>query len=191
MKIIKSRVIKILIITFLISIILGIISFIISDKNNLNISVFNYIDLIKKGKFNYILGLYNSIKSNIIVSFIIWIFGIIFIFSVISLIIIAFKGISLGFMISSIIYAYRIKGLLIGLILLINNLFNIIILILLSYYSINFSIKSFNTFRNNRNVNYRDFYIKYIYLYLIFVFLLIFSSLFEIYISSNLIRFVV
>lgn len=191
MKIIRSRVIKLLIITFLVGVLLGIISFILIDKNNINIDLFNYIDLIKNSKFNYLLGLYNSVKSNITSSFIIWIFGIIFIFSIFSFAIIAFKGISLGFMISSIIYAFRLKGLLIGLILLINNLFNITILLLLSYYSINFSIKSFNAFRNNRSINYKDFFIKYVYIYLILVSLLLFSSLFEVYISSNLIKFVV
>ncbi len=191
MKIIRSRIIKLLIITFLVGVLLGIISFILIDKNYINIDLFNYIDLIKNNKFNYLLGLYNSVKSNIISSFIIWIFGIIFIFSMFSFIIIAFRGISLGFMISSIIYAFRLKGLLIGLILLINNLFNISILLLLSYYSINFSIKSFNAFRNNRSINYKDFFIKYVYIYLILVSLLLFSSLFEVYISSNLIKFVV
>ncbi len=189
MKIINNKLFKSLVLIFVLGILLGVISYFILGLKNSNI--INYFETLKNEKFNYSIGLFNSIKYNYKYIFFIWIFGIIFIFSMFSFIIIAFRGISLGFMISSIIYAFRLKGLLIGLILLINNLFNISILLLLSYYSINFSIKSFNAFRNNRSINYKDFFIKYVYIYLILVSLLLFSSLFEVYISSNLIKFVV
>ncbi len=191
MKIINSRIFKLLIMLLLVGFLLGIISFIISDKKSINSDVINYISLIKNGNFNKILGLYNSIKSNIKYSFYIWIFGILFILCFINLFLIVYKGISLGFMISSIIYTFKIKGVILSLILLLNNVLNIFVFILLSYYSINFAIKSFNTYRNNRYVNYKDFFTKYIYLYLIFIVVLILSSLLEIYISSNLIKFVV
>ncbi len=191
MKIIRSRIFKLLILILVVGFLLGIISFILSDKKEINSDVINYISLIKNGGFNKILGIYNSITSNIKYSFYIWIFGILFIFVFINLFIIVYKGISLGFMISSIIYTYKLKGIILSLILLINNILNITIFILLTYYSINFAIKSYNSFRNNRLVNYKDFFKNYILLYLIFVFMLILCSLFEIYISSNLIKFVV
>lgn len=191
MKIVRSRIFKLLILLLVVGFLLGIISFILSDKKEINNDIINYISLIKNGSFNKLLGLYNSIVSNIKYSFFIWIFGILFIFVFINLFIIVYKGISLGFMISSIIYTYKLSGLILSLILLINNILYIFILILLTYYSVNFAIKSFNTFRNNRLINYKDFFKNYIILYLIFTLLLIFISLFEIYISSNLIKFVV
>ncbi len=191
MKILRSRIITLLMIAFLVGFVLGIISFIITNKKEISSETINYINLIKNGKFNYLISLYYSIKSNIKISFIIWIFGILFIFSILNVFIIAYRGISLGFMISTIIYTFKLKGAVIGLILLVNNALNICIFILLSYFSINFSIKSFNAYRNNRSINYKDFFIKYIYIYLILLFILILSSFIEVYLSSNLIKFVV
>ncbi len=191
MKIIKSRIFKILIIALIVGFVLGIISFMMVDKDNITNNITNYINLIKTGKFNYSVGLIKSLYNNFKYSFLIWIFGILFIFSLFSIIIIAFKGISLGFMISSIIYTFGTKGLILALILCLNNIINILILVLLSYYSISFAIKSFNTFRNNRLINYKTFFINYIYIYIILFVGLTLSSLFEIYICSNIIKFVV
>ena len=190
MKIIKSRIFKALTLIVMISILLGIISFIITNKKEIKFDLINYITLIKNGKFNYTNSLITSLFNNFKYSFLIWIFGIIFIFSFISILLIVYKGISLGFMLSGIIYTFKVKGLLYGLILSIPCILNIFIYIVLAYYSINFSIKSLNAFRNNRQINYKSFYINYIYIYLILLIILIISSLFESYICSNLLKFV-
>ena len=190
MKIIKSRIFKALTLIVMISILLGIISFIITNKKEIKSDLINYITLIKNGKFNYTNSLITSLFNNFKYSFLIWIFGIIFIFSFISILLIVYKGISLGFMLSGIIYTFKVKGLLYGLILSIPCILNIFIYIVLAYYSINFSIKSLNAFRNNRQINYKSFYINYIYIYLILLVLLIISSLIETYICSNLLKFV-
>ncbi len=191
MKIIKSRILKILIVTLFIGFLLGIISFLMIKNKNIKFNYINYIDLINNGNFNYTNSLIKSIFYNLRYSFFIWIFGILFIFSFMSLFLIAFKGISLGFMITSIIWTFKIKGVLYALILSLNSIINITIFLLLSYYSINFSIKSLNAYRNNRQINYKSFFINYIYIYVILSFSLILSSLFEIYICSNIIKFVV
>ena len=190
MKIIKSRIFKALTLIVMISILLGIISFIITNKKEIKSDLINYITLIKNGKFNYTNSLITSLFNNFKYSFLIWIFGIIFIFSFISVLLIVYKGISLGFMLSGIIYTFKVKGLLYGLILSISCILNIFIYIVLAYYSINFSIKSLNAFRNNRQINYKSFYINYIYIYLILLIILIISSLIETYICSNLLKFV-
>lgn len=191
MKIIKTKIFRVLIVSFIFGIILGIISFILSDKKIISTDIINYINLVENGKFNYSLGLINSIFSNLKFSFFIWIFGILFILSFLCIILIIFKGISLGFVFSSIIYVYKLKGALYAFVLSLNAIFNIFIFIFLSYYSIRFSIKSFNAWRNNRQINYKSFFINYTYIYIILLFILILSSLFEIYISSNIIKFVV
>lgn len=190
MKIIKSRIFKALTLIVMISILLGIISFIITNKKEIKSDLINYITLIKNGKFNYTNSLITSLFNNFKYSFLIWIFGIIFIFSFISILLIVYKGISLGFMLAGIIYTFKVKGLLYGLILSIPCILNIFIYIVLAYYSINFSIKSLNAFRNNRQINYKSFYINYIYIYLILLIILIISSLIETYICSNLLKFV-
>jgi len=191
MKIIKSRIFKALFILVMISILLGIISLIIINKTDTKTDLINYVTLIKNGKFNYTNALLNTISSNFIYSFLIWMFGIIFIFGFISCGLIVYKGISLGFMLSSIIYTFKIKGALYGLILGAPSIFNIFVYIVLTYYSVNFAIKSFNAFRNNRMINYKNFFINYVYIYLILFFVLVLSSFFETYITSNLLKFVV
>ncbi len=189
MKIIKSRIFKILIALFIFGIVLGIISFIISKDNS---SLYNYFTILKEGNFNYLNGLISSISYNYKYAFFIWIIGIVFFISFISLFIIVFRGICLGFSICSIFYTFKIKGLLYSLILLFPcTIVNEIVYLLLSFYSINFSIKVFNAIKKNKFINIRSFTKNYLYILLIFLTVLFISSLFEVYISSNILKNVI
>lgn len=191
MKIINSKIFKILVVTLVIGFILGIISFIFMDKSSLQSSIINYINLIKNDNYNYSNGLILSIISNIKYSSIIWISGIIFFCSLVIPLIIIYRGISLSLTISAIIYTYKLKGVLYALIIVFPTILNELIFLFLSYYSINFSIKCFNTIKNNKDINLRSFIKNYFYIFLILSSLLIISSLIEIYLCSNIIKFVV
>lgn len=191
MKIINSKIFKILVVTLVIGFIIGIISFIFMDKSSLQSSIINYINLIKNDNYNYSNGLILSIISNIKYSSIIWISGIIFFCSLVIPLIIIYRGISLSLTISTIIYTYKLKGVLYALIIVFPTILNELIILFLSYYSINFSIKCFNTIKNNKDINLRSFIKNYFYIFLILSLLLIISSLIEIYLCSNIIKFVV
>lgn len=191
MKIINSKIFKILVVTLVIGFIIGIISFIFMDKSSLQSSIVNYINLIKNDNYNYSNGLILSIISNIKYSSIIWISGIIFFCSLVIPLIIIYRGISLSLTISAIIYTYKLKGVLYALIIVFPTILNELIFLFLSYYSINFSIKCFNTIKNNKDINLRSFIKNYFYIFLILSLLLIISSLIEIYLCSNIIKFVV
>lgn len=191
MKIINSKIFKILVVTLVIGFIIGIISFIFMDKSSLQSSIINYINLIKNDNYNYSNGLILSIISNIKYSSIIWISGIIFFCSLVIPLIIIYRGISLSLTISAIIYTYKLKGVLYALIIVFPTILNELIFLFLSYYSINFSIKCFNTIKNNKDINLRSFIKNYFYIFLILSLLLIISSLIEIYLCSNVIKFVV
>lgn len=191
MKIINSKIFKILVVTLVIGFIIGIISFIFMDKSSLQSSIINYINLIKNDNYNYSNGLILSIISNIKYSSIIWITGIIFFCSLVIPLIIIYRGISLSLTISAIIYTYKLKGVLYALIIVFPTILNELIFLFLSYYSINFSIKCFNTIKNNKDINLRSFIKNYFYIFLILSLLLIISSLIEIYLCSNIIKFVV
>ena len=190
MKIINSRLFRVLVSLFFIGILLGIISFIIGDKDTNYI--INYFSLIKSNNFNYLTSLISSIYSNYKYAFIILFCSITLLLSFIIPIIIIFRGISAGFTIISIIYTYKVKGLLLSLIIMFPVLIiNELLFILFSYYSINFSFRLYNAIKNNKNINVKDFSKNYILIFLILLVLLIISSLFEIFISSNLIKFVI
>lgn len=191
MKIMNSKIFKILVVTLVIGFIIGIISFIFMDKSSLQSSIINYINLIKNDNYNYTNGLILSIISNIKYSSIIWISGIIFFCSLVIPLIIIYRGISLSLTISAIIYTYKLKGALYALIIVFPTILNELIFLFLSYYSINFSIKCFNTIKNNKEINLRSFIKNYFYIFLILSLLLIISSLIEIYLCSNIIKFVV
>ena len=191
MKIINSKIFKILVVTLVIGFIIGIISFIFMDKSSLQSSIINYINLIKNDNYNYSNGLISSIISNIKYSSIIWISGIIFFCSLIIPLIIIYRGISLSLTISTIIYTYKLKGTLYALIIVFPTILNEIIFLFLSYYSINFSIKCCNTIKNNKDINLRLFIKNYFYIFLILSLLLIISSIIEIYLCSNIIKYVV
>lgn len=191
MKIINSKIFKILVVTLVIGFIIGIISFIFMDKSSLQSSIINYINLIKNDNYNYSNGLISSIISNIKYSSIVWISGIIFFCSLIIPLIIIYRGISLSLTISTIIYTYKLKGTLYALIIVFPTILNEIIFLFLSYYSINFSIKCYNTIKNNKDINLRLFIKNYFYIFLILSLLLIISSIIEIYLCSNIIKYVV
>ena len=191
MKIIKSRIFKVLILLFILGLLFGVISFIFMDKSSLQSSIINYINLIKNDNYNYSNGLISSIISNIKYSSIIWISGIIFFCSLIIPLIIIYRGISLSLTISTIIYTYKLKGTLYALIIVFPTMLNEIIFLFLSYYSINFSIKCYNTIKNNKDINLRLFIKNYFYIFLILSLLLIISSIIEIYLCSNIIKYVV
>ena len=189
MKIIKSRVFKILVSVFVLGILFGVLIYVLYGSKDS--SIINYFETLKNEKFNYLISLFNSIKYNYKFLILIWILGIIFIFSLFIPFIVCFRGISVGFTISLIICTYKIKGLLLSLILCFPCIIlNEIIFLLLSYYSINFAIKTYKTIKYNKTVTLRYYIKNYFYQLLIFCVVLLLSSLFEIYITSNIIKFV-
>ena len=188
MKIIKSKVFKLLVVFFIVGFFLGIITNIIYSDNS---KIIDYFNLLKNDNPNYFNGLIISISNNYKYAFIIWIFGIIFFLSFLVQFIIVFRGISVGFTLSSIILTFKLKGLIIALIMMIPvMIINEIIFILLSYYSVHFSIKSFKAIKYNKYINIKSFTKNYFYIFLILISILFISSLFEIYITSNIIKFV-
>ena len=192
MKIIKSRIFKVLILLFILGLLFGVISFIFMDKTSLENYTLNYVDLISKNNFDYTKGLINTLISNYKYLSILWIFGIIFfLFPLVPLIII-YRGISIGLMISSIIYSFKLKGFLYALIILFpTKIINELIYIIMSYYSISFSLKIYNAIKTNKSINITSFSKNYFYILLIFIVALTLTSIFEVYLSTNIIKLVI
>ncbi|MDD6272949.1 MAG: stage II sporulation protein M [bacterium] len=189
MKIIKSRIFKALVILFVIGFILGIISYFIINNNDIDENIYNYFELIKQGNFNYLKSLFNSIILNNKWLFFIWISGILLISFILIPFIIIYKGISLGIIFISLMLTFKIKGIILFILLLFPSvLINEIIYIFCGYYSLNFSMKTYNSIKKNKLINIKSFYNNYFYIYIIFTIVLIISSIIEIYVSSNIIK---
>ena len=114
-RIIKNKLLSILILIVILSFILGALYISIISKNELEI-IRNHLKLFFKNltKLNYNDGITNSILTNIIPVLLIFIFSISIIGIPVILIILIYKSFVLGFNISSIIYFYKLKGILIG-----------------------------------------------------------------------------
>ncbi len=195
MKIIKTKVFKMLIVLLCFGFLFGIISFFLinsSDKLIIKDNITYYINNIKLNNINYSDGIINSIILNIKYTSIIWLCGLIFIFIFIPPLIVIFKGILLSFILFNTISVFGIKGILYALIIFFPCvLVNIIIILYMSYYSINFGIKCYNTIKFNKYINLKDFIKNYFIILIVFIILSIINSIIEIYLVSNILKFVV
>ena len=136
---IKNKVLKIVILIYIVSVVLGIITYFVGNID-IDSTILNYINSFKDN-LNYIDGLKRTLLHNINYSFLIWISGILMVGILISPITLILRGISFGITICSIIAQFKLKGVIIALILSLSNfILYEIIYILLSYYSINFKI---------------------------------------------------
>lgn len=194
MKILKSRVFKCLLILFSIGLLLGIISFFImskSDKELISNNLIEYINNINNGNITYLKGITTSIISSIKELSIIWASGIIFIFIIIIPLYVIFKGIIASFTICNIINTFNIKGLLYSVIMALPALINILILLVLSYFSIQFSIKCYKTIKHNKFINLKSFIKNYALIYLLLIFASLINNLIDIYAITNILRFMI
>lgn len=191
MNILKNKVFRLLVFLYVLSIVIGISTYFFIDGTNINNCIINYIKSFNEG-FSYFSGLKNTIIYNFNFSFVIWISGILLIGIIISPLMLFLKGLGLGIAITSIIVNFGIKGLILALITFISNVILYdVIFVLLCYYSINMSIRTFNIIKKNLSINIKSYYKNYFIRYAILIILLILTSLFDIYVLSNLIKIII
>ena len=171
----------------IISFIFGILFIFMISDNNVNYIKDNLIDFfsINDSSINLF---FKSLFNNYIFIFIIFILGISLIGIPIVLLMYLFKSFILGFSLSSIISCFGFKGLFISLIDLFDNFLFIIILLLLCFYSISFSIKLFKHLFLKVPINFRISIDKYLKILLICLVCSIFISLYDGFISFYLLK---
>lgn len=179
-------------------ILLGIISgiffrFIISsnDKKLVNDSLIKFFNSIKlKDNLKFLNTFINSIINNLFYIILIWLLGISIIGIPLVIILLFFKSFIVGFSISSIIHLYGFKGILGALAYIsINNILFLFILLLISFYSISFSIKLFKYLFLKVNINFKEVMNRYLRILIICLIGIFISSLIETFITSYLIKF--
>lgn len=187
----KKRYVLLIVLT-IIGIITGIIfTTILSkiDQNLVNNQLTNFFEQMKSGKINYTNGIINSITSNLLYCFGVWLLGI----SIIGLPVIIFllfmKGFITGFSIGSIISLYHWKGI-VGAITYIfpHHILSLLLSIVLSFYAISFSSKLFSSLFLKKEINFKEVMHRYLKVLLICSIGFLICSIFEIYVSPFLIR---
>lgn len=187
-----NKLLLILLISTIISFILGCLFISIVDNNGRSLikeSINSYFDGIFDGKTNYINGLYTILPRNIFTNIIIWLVGISIVGIIIVSCLLLFKSFLVGFSLSSIIYTYGFKGMLISIIYMISEVINLFIIFLLTYYSISFSILLFNYLFRKKEYNRRIIMKRYIKIFIICLGITILNSLISIFLIPNLLRF--
>ena len=138
-----------------------------SDEKLVYDKLTTYFLNIKNGiQIDYWQTLLNSIKNNMFLLILVWIFGLSIIGIIFNAFILFFKSFVLGFSIGSIINIYLYKGIVLSIVYIFPHfIINTIILLLLVYYANNFSIKLFNntydTYFHAKNYIYYIYFVKF------------------------------
>ena len=145
-------------------------------KNSLDLFFNNCIN----DKLNYLEAFKNSLFSNYFYTIIIWLLGISLIGAVFAVPIAYFKSFILGFTISSIITNYGLKGVIIAILYIFPHLiFNLLIIMFITHYSVILSFKIFKSFFNKGVVDFKFIFRKYFIILIICLIILMLTSLYE------------
>lgn len=145
-------------------------------KNSLDLFFNNCIN----DKLNYFDAFKNSLFSNYFYTIIIWLLGISLIGAVFAVPIAYFKAFILGFTISSIITNFGLKGVIIAILYIFPHLiFNLLIIMFITHYSVILSFKIFKSFFNKGVVDFKFIFRKYFIILIICLIILMLTSLYE------------
>lgn len=159
------------------------------DTSLLSKELNNFFSNIKNNELNFTNTLINSISSNMLSLVIIWLLGISIIGIPFILFFLFFKSFVLGFSIISILSNYGFKGILLSISYIFpHQLIYLIIWLLLTYYAFSFSIKLVKILFFKKNINIREYFLKYLKIAGISLITLIICSLFETYITPHFIN---
>lgn len=162
-----------------------------SDKTIVNTFLTNFISDLSQNKIEYISVLKDSLISNIALILGIWLLGI----SVIGIPIVLFLYFSqiftFGFALASIILNYKFRGLILALIYTFPHyLIFLIMLLILTSYSMILSIKLIVTIIKKKQIDFKIISNKYLLILLFSFITVVFCSLYETFTLPNIIKLI-
>ena len=163
-----------------------------NDKTMVVEKIKLFIDNINNNSVNSILAFKNSISINLLYVAIIWLLGIALIGIIFSVIFLFIKSFIFGFSIASFIITYSFKGILLSfLYLTFGQLLNIIVILILTIYSIMFSINLIEIIIQKKVKKNNKFLKKYIIILLFSVIVSFISSISEVYLFPNILKIII
>ncbi len=192
-KLINDKIIKIASILLILGIISGIVFLLITsslDKMIIKDEINSYINgFNSKVSINSFL---TSFKYNIIYFIIITISGIFYLFSPLIIFVNYYKGLQIGFLMSSIILTFKSKGILLMLVSLFPHIiFMSISIIIYSSIMLNISYKLMKATYNEESINLKIFVKKVLLLFLIGIVISLIGTLLEVFVNAYLVRLVI
>lgn len=180
-----------LIIALLISFIFGMFFITIlssTDKATLKEYITNFFANIKQGK---IISLYKTLINNNLGILITAILAFSVVLFPLVIVIIFYKGFTLAFTITSLIYTFKIKGIILAIVYVFPSLiFNLVFYFIMCYYSFKLSLILFNKVINKDATNINKFLKKYLVIILICIVFVSLFSLYDTYLLPSLIKLV-
>ena len=190
-RIIKNKKLLKLLIAILISFILGILYIAILSKSNKSMIKDNLeLYFSSLNKLNYTKALINSLSTNLLYTIGIWLLGISIIGVPIIIVLLLFKSFTIGFTISSIIYFYKFKGILIAIIYIIPLVIDLYLIFFLSYYSLIFSNNLNRLLFLKKEISFKNIMRRYIKILIFVVIGIIISSIIEVYLIPNILKLI-
>ena len=192
-KLINDKIIKIASILLVLGILSGVVFLLITsslDKMIIKDEINSYINgFNSKVSINSFL---TSFKYNIIYFIIITISGIFYLFSPLIIFVNYYKGLQIGFLMSSIILTFKSKGILLMLVSLFPHIiFMSISIIIYSSIMLNISYKLMKATYNEESINLKIFVKKVLLLFLIGIVISLVGTLLEVFANAYLVRLVI
>ena len=151
------------------------------------------ISNIDSQQINSLLAFKNSILTNLSYSLIIWILGLTIIGLIFNVFLLYIKGFIFGFSLSAFIITYSYKGIILSVLYtLFGQLLNIIVIMILTIYSIMFSVNLLKQIiKNKHNINIPKQFKNYSIIFLITIVISLVSSLSEAFLFPTLIKIII
>lgn len=152
-----------------------------------------FITNINTQSINSILAFKNSIITNLLYSSIIWILGMTIIGVLFNIFILYLKGFIFGFSLSSFIITYNYKGIILSVLYTIfGQLLNIIVIMILTIYSIMFTYNLLKQIiKSKQNITIQKNFKNYTLIFLITILISLISSISEAFLFPTLIKIII
>ena len=159
-----------------------------TDKVTLKEYITNFFTSIKQGK---IISLYKTLINNNLGILITSILAFSVVLFPLVIVIIFYKGFTLAFTITSLIYTFKIKGIILAIVYVFPSLiFNLVFYFIMCYYSFKLSLILFNKAINKDTTNIHKFLKKYLVIILVCISFVSLFSLYDTYLLPSLIKLV-
>lgn len=163
-----------------------------TDKNSVIEQITNFFVNINTNNIDNVQALKNSLIINYIFIISIWVLGFSIIGVIINIFLTYLKGFLFGFSIASIFLTYNYKGLPAAILYTIpSQLFNIIIITVLSIYSIMFTKHLITSITSKKAISSRRILKQYSIIFVFSIIITLISSLLEVYLFPNILKLVI
>lgn len=163
-----------------------------NDKNLVLDKIKLFINNINDGSINTVTFFKNSISTNLLYVIIIWVLGLTMVGILFNIFILFIKGFIFSFSIASFILTYGYKGIILSLLyLLFGQFLNIVVILMVSIYSIMISTSLLKLIFKDDNISIRKQLKNYFIILLIAIIISIISSLFETFLLPSFIKLLI